>query len=499
MKSKTTGQLRILHLEDNPTDSLMTERSVRREGLAGEFIRAGSRAEYETALRESVFDLILSDFTIPGYGGIAALRAAQEKHPQTPFIFLSGTIGEETAVEALKSGAVDYVLKDDSRRLVPSILRALRQAEEMKEIELQQQQLREQAALLDLAENAIIVTEMGGIVRYWSKGAERLHGWTQAEVMGKSTKDFLYENLSWFENAVKILHQRGDWTGDVPKQTKSKGKLLMHTHWTLVRDPDGKPKSVLSISTDITAQRQLEEQFLRVQRMQSIGALAGGIAHDLNNIFSPIMVATEVLAEDLSPEERKKMLNTLAGCAQRGSEMVNRILSFARGTGGAKQSLQPEAIISEVRRLLQMTLPRSIRLKVTIQPQLPPILGNPTQLHQILMNLCVNGRDAMPKGGELHLTAELTSVRSYVTRWELQPISGEFVTLAVKDTGCGMEPAVLEKVFEPFFTTKGPGKGTGLGLATARGIVHNHGGFVEIFTEPGQGTIFKVQLPVATI
>jgi signal transduction histidine kinase len=271
----------------------------------------------------------------------------------------------------------------------------------------------------------------------------------------------------------------------------------MHTHWTLVRDASGNPESVLSISTDITAQKKLEEQFLRAQRMESIGALAGGIAHDLNNIFSPILMAAQMLAEQIPEPDRKKMIEILTGCAQRGAEMVGRILAFARGSGGLKQRLQVDAILSEIARLLHSVLPRSIRLEMKIEAGLPAVLGNSTQLHQILMNLCINARDAMPGGGELILSAQPTTFENYTTRWELQPISGQFVSIAVSDTGHGMPPEVLERIFEPFFTTKSPEKGTGLGLATVRGIVRNHGGFLEVLTQPGRGATFRVHLPAA--
>jgi len=492
-QSKRT--LRILHLEDNPQDSFLVARALAAEGLVCEFVHARSRSEFEAALQQSPYDLILSDYTVPGYGGMAALTAAQEKFPQTPFIFLSGTIGEESAVESLKRGAVDYVLKNKPARLVSAVQRALHEATEASERRRQEQQLREQASLLDLAHDAIVVTEMGGIVRYWNRGAERLHGWTRAEVIGHTTKEFLYQDLSWFGDAVKILHQQGEWTGDVNKRTKAGGELLMHTHWTLVRDSSGKPESVLSIGTDITAQKKLENQFLRAQRMESIGALSGGIAHDLNNIFSPILMAAQMLAEQPPEEDRKKMLTILISCAQRGVEMVGRILAFARGTGGVKQRLQIDSLISEVARLLQSALPRSIRLEIKIAPGLPPILANSTQIHQIVMNLCVNARDAMPSGGDLLLSAQQINLENYTSRWEPQPISGQFVTISISDTGHGMPPEILDKIFEPFFTTKPPEKGTGLGLATTRGIVRNHGGFLEVFTEPGRGATFHVNLP----
>ncbi len=496
-EAQTKRPVLILHLEDNPDDRFLIARTLKAEGLDCEFVQARSGPEFELALQRPHYDLILSDYTLPGYSGMLALRAAQEKHPQTPFIFLSGTIGEEAAVESLQRGAVDYLLKDKPRRLVPAVKRALHEAAEKAERSRQEQQLREQAALLDRAQDAIIVTEMGGIVRYWSQGAERLHGWTRAEVLGRSTKEFLYPDLSWFTKAVKVVHERGEWSSDVKKRTKSGGELLMHTHWTLVRDSSGKPESVLSISTDITAQKKLEEQFLRVQRMESIGALAGGIAHDLNNIFAPILMTSQMLAEQLPEADRKKMLAILTGSAQRGAEMVGRILRFARGTGGLKTQLQIDAILSEVARLLQSVLPRSISLEIKIEPALPTVLGNSTQLHQILMNLCVNARDAMPGGGNLLVSAQPTLLENYTSRWELQPISGQFTTISVSDTGEGMSPEVLGRLFEPFFTTKSPEKGTGLGLATVRGIVRNHGGFIEVFTQPGRGTTFRVHLPAA--
>ena len=489
--------VRILHLEDDADDRFLIARTLKAEGLVCEFVEARSRPEFEEALQRHHYDLILSDYTLPGYSGMLALQAAQEKHPLTPFIFLSGTIGEEAAVESLQRGAVDYLLKDNPRRLVPAVKRALHEAAEQAERRRQQEQLREQAALLDLAQDAIVVTEMGGIVRYWSLGAERLHGWTRAEVLGRSTKEFLYADLSWFTEAVKVLHERGEWTSDVKKRTKSGSELLMHTHWTLVRDSSGKPESVLSISTDITAQKKLEEQFLRAQRMESIGALAGGIAHDLNNIFSPILMTAQMLAEQLPEEDRKKMIAILTGSAQRGAEMVSRILTFARGTGGLKTKLQIDPVLSEVARLLKSVLPPSINLEIKIEPGLPAVLGNSTQLHQVLMNLCVNARDAMPGGGNLLVSAQGTVLENYTSQWEVQPISGQFTTISVSDTGQGMSPDILGRIFEPFFTTKSPEKGTGLGLATVRGIVRNHGGFIEIFTEPGRGATFRVHFPAA--
>lgn len=496
LKDQPKREVRILHLEDSKDDCFFIARALEGGGLACEFVQASSRSEFEAALGHSHFDLILSDFTIPGYSGMEALIAAQKYHPQTPFIFLSGTIGEDAAVESLQHGAVDYLLKNNLSRLVPAVKRALEEAVKHAESLHQQQRLWEQAALLDLARDSIIVTEMGGNVRYWNRGAERLHGWTRDEVLGRSTKDFLYPDLSWFKEAVKVLHAQGEWSGDVNKRTKSGAELLMRTHWTLVHDSSGLPESVLSISTDITAQKELEEQFLRAQRMESIGTLAGGIAHDLNNIFSPILMAAEMLKADLSGPDRKTALNILTSSARRGADMVARILAFARGTGGLKTPLKVDAIFDEMVPLLKSVLPRGIQLQLSIEDGMPLVLGNATQLHQVLMNLCVNARDAMPGGGKLLITAQATHLENYSSRWEPQAMSGHFIAISVSDTGHGILPEILDKIFEPFFSTKSAEKGTGLGLATVRGIVRNHGGFLDLLTTPGEGTTFRVYLPV---
>jgi signal transduction histidine kinase len=250
---------------------------------------------------------------------------------------------------------------------------------------------------------------------------------------------------------------------------------------------------------DQAEKKKLETQFYRAQRMESIGALAGGIAHDLNNVLTPILIAAQFLEQATEAKERAEMVATITSCAQRGSDMVKRILSFARGTAGHSDRLQMEDLCAEMARLAQATFPRDIRVFSKSIAALPPVLGNTTQLHQVLMNLCVNARDAMPDGGTLTISTEAISLENYSVKSELEPVSGNYVVLSVADTGAGIPAEMLDKVFEPFFTTKEQGKGTGLGLPTVLGIVKNHGGFVEVLSEAGQGTTFKVYLPIASI
>jgi signal transduction histidine kinase len=263
-----------------------------------------------------------------------------------------------------------------------------------------------------------------------------------------------------------------------------------------VRDPAGQPKAKLIINTDITQRKQLEAQFLRAQRLETIGALTGGIAHDLNNVLMPILIGTQYLSEKLTTgEDTKKMLQTMTASAKRGSEMISQILAFARGVGGEPTVLDLKPLLAEMEKLARETFPRAIRIQIRTDPELYSVMGNATQLHQVLLNLCVNARDAMPHGGSLRIEAENLTLESKATRLHPEPISGSHVLISVADTGQGISPELLDKIFEPFFTTKAPGKGTGLGLSTVQGIVKSHGGFLDVSSTPGKGTTFQVYLP----
>ncbi len=236
---------------------------------------------------------------------------------------------------------------------------------------------------------------------------------------------------------------------------------------------------------------------LRAQRMENIGSLAGGIAHDLNNMLGPILVVGHLLRDKLPSPEDRKILDTATASAQRGADMVKQILTFARGVTGEPTVLQVKHLVDELVKLAQDTFPRSIKIRTEIAEGLRPILGDLTQLHQVLLNLCVNARDAMPDGGTLTIEAENVVLENKRIPLQDQPLSGGYVVLSVSDTGGGIHPELLDKIFEPFFTTKETGRGTGLGLSTVRSIVRNHGGFLEVSSQLGSGTTFKIYLPVA--
>ena len=491
--------LRILHLEDNPTDAELMRGMLEAAGVDCAIRRVETREAFQSALEREQFDLVISDFTLPSFDGLSALTICRHKKPELPFIFVSGTIGEDAAVESLKRGATDYVIKDRLSRLAASVERAVQEAQSRAERLQADEKIREQAALLDKARDAICVMDMEFTILYWNHGAERLYGWSVEEAVGQSAHDLLFRgNVSLLLDAVKQLIRQNEWQGELRKNSKDGRENVVESRWTLLRDALGRPKSILLIDSDITEKKQIEAQLFRTQRVQSIGAVAGGIAHDLNNMLAPILMVTELLRDELTSEQSRKMLDTAKASAQRGAEMVKQILAFARGAGGEPKTIQLKHLVNEMVRLIGDTFPRSIQVESRVDKELCPILGDAAQFNQVLLNLCVNARDAMPGGGTLQIGADNAVLEGKRTPMLPEPVSGKFVVLSVVDTGCGIPPELLGRIFEPFFTTKEPGKGTGLGLSTVLSIVKAHHGFVEVVSEVGKGTIFEVYLPATT-
>ncbi len=356
-------------------------------------------------------------------------------------------------------------------------------------------QLREQAELIDLAHDAIMVRDMEDRIEVWSAGAERLYGWTAEEVRGRPIMEFL-TNLDpkVMEAAHEIFLKTGSWIGEKKDRNKNGDAVIVRSRWSLVLDEFGQPKSKLVINTDITAEKRMEQQFLRTQRLESIGTLASGIAHDLNNVLLPILMAAPVLRDEPDAEERSRFLDIVEESALRGASIVKQVVTFARGADGERTLLQPAYLIDEIAKIVKETFPKSITLSIDQHADLCMVEADPTQLHQVLLNLCINARDALPNGGLITLEAENTEVHEETLGCTPDVEPGSYLCLSVTDSGEGIPPEILPQVFDPFFTTKDIGKGTGLGLSTVSGIVKSHGGFIGVQSEPGQ-TQFKIYLP----
>ncbi len=388
-------------------------------------------------------------------------------------------------------------LLDESQQAIVSFVLDLTQIKQAEE------KIREQAALLNITTDAILVRDLNNKIQYWNQGAEGVYGWSLEEAIGQNADHLLYqpESIKQLEVAHRSLIKHGAWHGELHQVTKQGQAIIVASRWTLVRDAQGQPKSILTVNTDITEKKQLESQFLRTQRLESLGTLAGGIAHDLNNILTPILTTAQLLQLKFphADEQSQHLLKIMESNTRRGAALVKQVLHFARGVEGKRTTVQVKHLIHEVKQVAEKTFPKSIELLTQVEPSLWLVSGDATHLHQVLMNLVVNARDAMLEGGTLTISAENIEIGEHYARMHLDAAVGAYICITVKDTGAGMSAEIVDKIFEPFFTTKEIGQGTGLGLSTVRGIVKSHGGFIDVLSKVGEGTEFRVFLPALEV
>ena len=361
---------------------------------------------------------------------------------------------------------------------------------------LAEERIRQQASLLDNAQDAILVCDLKYQILYWNKGAERIYGWDLAEVLGKNIREILLEgNERRIAEIHAALQESGSWKSEARHTSKAGNKLIVESRWTLIGNEQGQPDYILIINTDVTEQKKTEEHLLRAQRMESIGTLAGGIAHDLNNILSPIVMSVEMLGLKDNDPETKRWLSLIGENAERGADLIKQVLTFARGLEGERIPVQVKHIVKDLVNVLHETLPKSISLKYDVATSPWLISADPTQIHQVLMNVCLNARDAMPDGGTLKVAVENIKIDENYVRMNPEARPGGYVQMTVEDTGTGMKEETVKRIFDPFFTSKALGHGTGLGLSTALTIVKSHEGFINVYSELGRGTRFSIALP----
>ena len=516
----------ILHLEDDPRDALLVRETLRQSGLDPEVRCVHTRADYTAALERGDVDLILSDYSLPQFDGLSALQIARRITPDTPFILVSGTLGEDAAVESLRSGATDYLLKTRLHRLAPAVLRAVEEHEGRRGRRVVERALERERkflrALLESLETGVIACDQHGTLTLFNRATRELYGMpADAVAFGP-----------WSEGC-RLLDADGETLlapDAFPLARAFRGEELRQAELT-IESPDGAARAALASGQsivddsgtrlgavvtlqDITERRLLESQLRQAQRMEAMGRLAAGVAHDFNNLLTVINGFCHLArSRQAEADPVRADLDEIAKAGERASQLTRQLLAFSRQQVLEPRVLDLNVVAGDLERMLRPLIGADIELMFSPSDTLEKVHADAGQMEQVLMNLVVNARDAMVGGGVItvetaNMDVDGSGHNRQVAGTSIEPVrgplsrtpevpAGRYVTLTVTDTGSGMDEETLAQIFEPFFTTKEVGRGTGLGLSTVHGIVTQSGGHVAVHSEPGLGARFRIYLPRA--
>lgn len=484
--------IKVLIVEDSEDDTHLLVRQLRQGGYAPHYLRVETPGAMEAALASQAWDLVISDYSMPRFSGLQALKLLKQKGLDLPFIIVSGKIGEETAVAAMKAGADDYIMKNNLARLAPAIDRELKEAAERRERRQAQEAFR---SLIFGAPMGIFISQNGKF-KLVNPGFLKITGYREEDLLGRETLALVappYKEMVR-DRAIKMLK------GEDPAPYEFELITLSgETRWvveTVISTLYAGERAVLGYFVDLTEHKKLERQLIQAQKMEAVGRLAGGVAHDFNNLLTAIMGCTELLMGELQANEHLLFYNTeVMKAADQAVGLIRQLLAFSRKQIMEAQVVNLNAVVADMEQMLRRLIGEDINLGTRLDESLGMVEADPGRIGQVIMNLAVNARDAMPRGGKLTLeTANVDLDESYALKHAVVP-PGPYVLLTVSDTGMGMDAKTQEQIYEPFFTTKEPGKGTGLGLSTVYGIVKQSNGHIWVYSEVGQGTTFKIYLP----
>ena len=496
--------LRVLVVEDRAEDAELAIRELRRAAIRCETQRVDSAPAFRHALADFTPDIVLADYTVPGFGGMAALEILQAEAPDIPLVIVTGSLDEETAAECIKAGAADYVLKTNLVRLGSAVRGALAFAQSQSDRHAAEAALRVSErrfrALVEESWDAIALFAADGTITYGSPATTRLLGYDLTEFVGRNAMEFIHPDdrapvllrleevtarpRSSLHIAARVQHKNGTW------------RYLEGVLTNLLDDPS--VAAIVNNYRDVTDRRILEEQIMLSQKMEAIGRLAGGVAHDFNNILTAIGGYADLLMADFAPDDKRRGdIEEIHRATQRAASLTQQLLAFSR-----RQVMQPKvislnALIPDIEKMLRRLIGEDILFATVLHPRVGNVRADPGQLEQVIVNLAVNARDAMPapNGGRLTIETRNVELDELYAADHPGVTPGRYVMLAVTDTGVGMDEETKSRIFEPFFTTKARGKGSGLGLATVYGIVRQTGGHIWPYSEPGTGTTMRVYLP----
>jgi len=491
--------MRILFLENDVRDRYRLEKTLIDEGLGGQLIGAKSKEEFQAALKQGKYDLIISNLTLPDCDRMAALAVCRELQPDTPCLFIPGAPGEKPAGESPKSGATDNILKDHPNGLEQVVRLALGKTPERKERRRAEEQVLFQSSALEVVANGIILTDTAGKILFANKAFCTMTGYALEEILGK-TPAFLNSgkhDAGFFRELWDTILKGQVWQGELINRRKDGTSYHEEMTITPIRGANREISQFISVKQDITKRKQFKEQLHQARKMEAIGQLAGGIAHDFNNLLTVIHGNVQLVLMDNHQlnEENRQWLKQVIDAAERAGNLIRQLLAFGRKQDIQFQPLNLNQVIGNFTKMLKRVIGENITLQCSYAKDLPPIDADIGMIEQILINLIVNARDAMPEGGSIDVATEAIQINALHVKAHPEAQPGQFICLTVSDTGTGIYPEYLPRIFEPFFTTKEAGKGTGLGLATVYGIVKQHQGWIEVSSQLGSGTTFKIFLP----
>ncbi|MCX6545490.1 MAG: response regulator [Acidobacteria bacterium] len=497
--------IRVLVVEDRPPDAELMLRELRRAGYEPEWKRVETESDYLAELGNG-WEIVLSDYKLPQFNGLRAVELLKARGPDIPIIIVSGTVGEETAVEALKAGANDYLMKDRPARLGSAVQRELRDAAERRARRLAESALREsERRLRDITSSLgewVWEVDENGVYTYSSPSGIEMFG----ETIGKTPFDFMTPDEGRRIGAIfsDIAARRAPIT-DLENWniTKSGDRVCLLTNGVATFDEEGRYTGYRGVDRDITGRKQaeaekarLEVQLQQAQKMESVGRLAGGVAHDFNNMLGVILGHAELALGQVDPAQPLYAdLEEIRAAAARSAALTRQLLAFARKQTVSPRVLDLNEMVAGMVTMLRRLIGEDIDLQWRPGADLWLVNIDPSQTDQILANLCVNARDAIAGVGTLTVGTGNSMLDEHYCAMHAGCVPGQYVRLEVSDNGCGMDEETLAHAFEPFFTTKESGKGTGLGLATVYGAVKQNHGYIDLVSKPGRGTTFTIYLP----
>lgn len=504
MASNSIRPIRVLHLEDSPRDADLIGHKLDVDGVCCEIVLTHSEESFNAALARESFDLVLCDYNLPGYDGISALKRAKEVRPDAPVIIISGTVGEDEAVKCLQAGATDYLLKQRLERLAPAVSRAIQEAEERRSRARAEEALQERerrlSSIFESVADALFYMEVGTHGNYPIVSVNPAFltttGLDYNQVLGKRVDEVISAPV--LQYCAEAIRERRIVRWEDTSEFQ-RGRLITEMSVAPVFDAAGGCTHLVGAIHDVTERKQLEAQLRQAQKMESVGQLAGGIAHDFNNLLTVINGTAELVLAEIGGDDHPQIQNDLkeiCRAGERAAALTHQLLAFSR-----KQILQPQVIdvtvvVADIGNMLRRLVGEDVDLVITSAGARTSIKADRGQIEQVIANLVVNARDAMPQGGTLSIEIGTITVDEQYGREHGTTVApGPYVTLAVRDSGTGMDETTRRQIFEPFFTTKGLGKGTGLGLSTVYGIVKQSAGFVWVESEVGRGSCFTIYLP----